>query len=960
MKQLIKARFFQRIVLPAMLAIFMFVISVFAFVIPAFERNAISQKKNMLLELTNTVWSILNKYHTDEAKKLLTLEEAQKKAVSEIEALRYGPDKKDYFWITDLEPVMIMHPYVHELTGKSLQDFTDPDGVKIFMEALEIAENQGEGFMRYKWQFKDDPEHIDPKLSFVKKFTPWNWIIGTGMYLHDVQAEISRLTNRLILILLGITLIITLIIFFITYQSLSIEKSRREAEEQLHESREKYKSLLESSTEGIILLLNSKISYANSYIQNLLRYSSEQLQHLDIHTLLASEQPIDLENIQNETRLEIDLIRKDNSKTGAVLTILPVRFADKEGLLLTFRDTSEQRSARLELEDIKKRYQDVSKYSNLGLFRLSLKQNKRLVEFNHNVLLILGYNSESELKKIPFTQILSGKSELKNILRELKEKQIVINRHISLKKKDNSVVEVRLNLTLSVNLNDEYLFCDGIIEPLSNGLVPEEFNYFSFDIATLFSLNNQNVMEYSNPVISCPGDATILHAMEVMLQNNSSCVLLLLDQKCIGIITQKDIVNRFIYSKMTFNSLASEFMSAPVVYIEENTTVEAAASILEKKKISHLVIKNLTGEPVGTIDRNKLFGVYINPVETITETIGNSANIPELKLIRERLPGLIRPLLNETGSALTLSKMISKFNDGITEKIIKNAIRELGQPPVPFAFISIGSAGREELVFNSDQDNAVIYEDNNAIPAETLQKYFLALSEKICRNLDETGLPLCKGGYMANNPKWCQPLGVWKDYFSDWIINAEPENILNISVFFDLRLVYGDNNLYKKLEDFVFDSLKGRTAFFYFLAQSVIGFKPPLNVFGNIVTETSKKNIEIVDVKSCLAPVVMFARIYSLHNNIRLKGTTERINALRTLNVLSPSTRDEVIFHFNYLMQQRMKQQITQIRKKTEISNEIIPKKMTEMEQLILKKVFSQMNSYQEKLSAEFMSAYKG
>ncbi|MBN2613128.1 MAG: cache domain-containing protein [Bacteroidales bacterium] len=960
MRQLIKTRFFQRIVLPAMLAILMFVISVFAFIIPAFERNAVSQKKNMLLELTNTGWSILDKYHHDEKSGLLTLEEAQKKAIVEIEALRYGPDKKDYFWITDLTPVMIMHPYVQDLTGKNLKNFTDPDGTRIFMEALDIVEKQGEGFMRYKWQFKDDPEHIDPKLSFVKKFAPWNWIIGTGMYLYDVQAEISRLTNRLILILLGITLIITLIIFFITYQSLTIEKSRLEAEEQLHESKEKYKSLIESSTEGIILLMNSKISYANSFIQNWLQYSGEELQNIEVNSLFVSDIAINIAHIHQEKRLETDLKKKDGSVTNAVLTILPVRFAEKEGVLLTFRDTSEQRSARLELEDIKKRYQDVSKYSNLGLFRLSLKQKKQLVEFNHNVLSILGYTSKSELKKTPFTQILSGKSELKKILRELKEKQIVVNRHISLKKKDSSAVEVRLNLNLSVNLNDEYLFCDGIIEPLGNGLVPEEFNYSSFDIATLFSLNNQPVMEYSSPVISCPGDATILVAMEVMLQNNSSCVLLMLYQKCIGIITQKDIVNRFIYSKMAFNSLASEFMSAPVVYIEENTTVEVAASIFEKKKISHLVIRNLTGEPVGIIDKNKLFGVYINPVEAITETIGNSANIQELTNIRERLPGLIRPLLNETGSALTLSKMISKFNDGITEKIIKNAIRELGQPPVPFAFVSIGSAGREELVFNSDQDNAVIFEDKNTIPAETLQQYFLALSEKICTNLDETGLPLCKGGYMANNPKWCQPLGVWKEYFSDWIINAEPENILNISVFFDLRLVYGDNNLFKKLEDFVFDSLKGRTAFFYFLAQSVIGFKPPINVFGNIVTETSRKNVEIVDVKSCLAPVVMFARIYALYNNIRYNGTIDRINALGSLNILSQSTCDEVKFHFNYLMQQRMKQQITQIRNKTEISNEIIPKKMTEMEQLILKKVFSQMNGYQEKLSAEFMSAYKG
>jgi len=139
MKNILKASFFKKIVLPIypLLSFFLMIlmsqsgrkfelfllfISVFAFVIPAFENNAIVQKKEMLNELTNTAWSILNKYNIDYEKGIISLEEAQKKAISEIEALRYGSDKKDYFWITDFQPKMIMHPYVHELNGKNLKD----------------------------------------------------------------------------------------------------------------------------------------------------------------------------------------------------------------------------------------------------------------------------------------------------------------------------------------------------------------------------------------------------------------------------------------------------------------------------------------------------------------------------------------------------------------------------------------------------------------------------------------------------------------------------------------------------------------------------------------------------------------------------------------------------------------------------------------------------------------------
>jgi hypothetical protein len=108
MKNFFTSRFFLRIVLPAMMAILLFIISVFAFIIPTSENNAIRQKRIMLQELTNTAWSILDKYHLDETAGLINTEEARQLAINDIDALRYGEQDKDYFWITDMTPTMIM------------------------------------------------------------------------------------------------------------------------------------------------------------------------------------------------------------------------------------------------------------------------------------------------------------------------------------------------------------------------------------------------------------------------------------------------------------------------------------------------------------------------------------------------------------------------------------------------------------------------------------------------------------------------------------------------------------------------------------------------------------------------------------------------------------------------------------------------------------------------------------
>jgi CBS domain-containing protein len=213
---------------------------------------------------------------------------------------------------------------------------------------------------------------------------------------------------------------------------------------------------------------------------------------------------------------------------------------------------------------------------------------------------------------------------------------------------------------------------------------------------------------------------------------------------------------------------------------------------------------------------------------------------------------------------------------------------------------------------------------------------------------------------MASNPAWCKPLSAWKKYFAGWIDNAEPENILNISVFFDFRHVNGDQQLFNELEQFVFDTLKGKTAFFYFLARNIAGFRPGGSKFGTMLSEASGKKSEMVDIKNSIAIVVMFVRIYALHNNIRLKGTVERARAIYKLNVFSRATYDEVLFQYNFLMTLRLKIQLQQLASGSEPDNLVEVKKLTEMEQFILKKIHAGINEFDERLSATFMSAYKG
>jgi methyl-accepting chemotaxis protein len=150
--------------------------------------------QRQLQNAVNTAYGILESVEKQEG---LTLEEKQEKAMDLIKALRYGPENKDYFWINDMHPAMVMHPYKPELDGKDLSGNQDPNGKKLFVEMVKVCRDKGKGFVDYHWP-KYGADKPQPKLSFVKLFKPWNWVIGSGVYLEVAEARLKSESAQII------------------------------------------------------------------------------------------------------------------------------------------------------------------------------------------------------------------------------------------------------------------------------------------------------------------------------------------------------------------------------------------------------------------------------------------------------------------------------------------------------------------------------------------------------------------------------------------------------------------------------------------------------------------------------------------------------------------------------------------------------------------------------------------
>jgi signal transduction histidine kinase len=232
-----------RIVVPAALTIILFILTIFLLIIPMMERYMMDGKREGILHLTETAWSTLSLYHNQAVRGEISDAEARRKAIDHLERLRYGPDLQDYFWINDTTPVMIMHPYRPDLVGQNVADFTDPAGKKLFSEMLDTVARSGAGFVDYLWQWKGDTAHIVPKISYVKGFKPWNWVIGTGIYVEDVRAEISAVVRKLILACLGIMVVVVGLSGYMIWAAAMDQKARLAVMEQ---SRLREKQLIQA------------------------------------------------------------------------------------------------------------------------------------------------------------------------------------------------------------------------------------------------------------------------------------------------------------------------------------------------------------------------------------------------------------------------------------------------------------------------------------------------------------------------------------------------------------------------------------------------------------------------------------------------------------------------------------------------------------------------------------------
>jgi CBS domain-containing protein len=428
-----------------------------------------------------------------------------------------------------------------------------------------------------------------------------------------------------------------------------------------------------------------------------------------------------------------------------------------------------------------------------------------------------------------------------------------------------------------------------------------------------------------------------------------------------GTVTDYDLRKVLVHPEDGSGNPVSGIMSQKVLTLPGRSSVFEAWILMTHNGVSHLFVTNIIGDITGVLHGEDILAIQHYSPSVLLWEIQSAVSHEDIAAANRILPYLITTLIESGAKPQNINHLTTMVSDTIVKKFIEFAVDQIGPPPVKFSFVVFGSEGREEQTLRTDQDNAIIYEDPSPGAEESAAEYFLLMGEKVCTWLNDAGYTFCDGKIMAMNPEYCQPLSVWKQYFSKWVFSATGEDLLRAKIFFDFRTGYGDEIIEHDLREHLNSIVPDNSRFFQLLARNILIMTPPIGRFGNFIVESSGEHRGSFDIKASMMPIVDFARIYALKNKIKTANTMMRLAALNEMKILTDLNYQEMIQAYTYLMQIRLRIQAEAVsRLKKNPDNYVCPKNLTSIEQKLLKEIFSQTKNFQVRLSYDFTGQIGG
>jgi CBS domain-containing protein len=467
-----------------------------------------------------------------------------------------------------------------------------------------------------------------------------------------------------------------------------------------------------------------------------------------------------------------------------------------------------------------------------------------------------------------------------------------------------------------------------------------------------------------SPVVVASG-CPVGEAVALLAKSENSCVTVINgDGTPVGIMTEADVADRIAFQIDKVTPIDT-VMTSPVVVIDADEYLYHAIARMRRLGIRHMPVVDTGGIVVGALDLHDALAVAGGQLMGQIDSLTRDDSIAGLTEVKAAQVELAHQLFADNLPATDIQELLTHINRDIYNRVVEMNLAAmksegLGDPPVPFCVIVMGSGGRGENYLFPDQDNGFILDDYPDEHHTEIDGWFIDLAERMVWDLDKVGVPLCNGGVMANNPLWRKTLPQWKAQISLWSRKRDTAALRLCDIFFDYRIAWGEQRLADELREHVTKIAHTSPMFLRQMYEDDVEHRVALGVMGGLfqrfVTETENKDhLGELNLKHTgTLPLVEAIRLLSLREGIEQVSTLGRMEALHKKGVLDNDEYDYLIGAFRHICRLLLRQQIKDFKAEDDVSNYVDPDSLSEREKDILVDSFKAIRELRGRVKGEF------
>ena len=458
------------------------------------------------------------------------------------------------------------------------------------------------------------------------------------------------------------------------------------------------------------------------------------------------------------------------------------------------------------------------------------------------------------------------------------------------------------------------------------------------------------------PPVTCSLATPIRDVLDTLrLEDIGSMLVTSPDGKLAGIFTLRDLLTRVALTGRSTADPIGAVMTAEPITLPPHVFALEAALAMARHGVHHIVVAD-AGRIVGLVSEKDLFAVQQAGITQISIALREAAGLPSLVDLSRSIRELAGNLLQQGIGGENLTRIVSSLNDVLSQRIIEIEFAAAGLEDANICWISLGSEGRHEQTLATDQDNGIVFADPPDRAPGAVRDRLLPTARRINEDLHACGFPLCRGDIMASNPRWCLSLSEWREAFGRWIFHGKPDAVLNATIFFDFRALYGQASLAEELRGWLTIAAGDNRRFLRQLAENAFINRPPLGIVRDFAVSRDDAHPHTIDLKVNGATLFIdAARVFALAAGVRETNTVRRLSGWAARVGVSAGEVDAWNEAFHFLQLLRLRHQQAQIGRGEAPDNHVDPYMLNRLDRRILKEALRLAKGLQTRLALDYL-----